>query len=285
MTNEEAATKENPRIFGPGYYKEVGRQILDQGLEVRVGDELISYAYDIITKKNFPDFSWNPWNYPKDQSDLDAALKVFDKEVLNEESRSFKAKYAGNNGHWMFQHYLFTEDGIFVVHDRQVSSEYKFKDLEKFGPCEGQQKLRFMVEQLQERVKGGKKEKGVVFSPDGSTRFAPWNTLTRIERGDHYFRVVHPPSRDNYYQVLERRTLRAEEIPNDGFVIASVGVLGAMVLAGIVERSPSKTFSYRTSLYHGAIAQDVYTLGVNGNEYHSFHSLSFGELKGCATPK
>ncbi|HLC72293.1 MAG TPA: hypothetical protein VJH37_01805 [Candidatus Nanoarchaeia archaeon] len=274
MTNEKSATKD-PRIFGPGHYEKVGRQMLDQGLEVRVGDELIPYAYEIIVPENFP-------NYPYDYNHDCKVRMRFDQESFNLEARSFRIGVS-NGGQWVFQNYLFTDEGIFVVHDRQVEKTYEYRDGE--DRWQYQERLRPKVEQLQEKLEGGKEEKGVMFSLDGSTRFADWNTLTRVERGN-LFEVVHPPTRDSSHTIVQFRTLRAEEIPHDGLMIASFGVLGAIVLGGITEKTNSRTLNYKIILRNGAIVQKNYTLGVCGNEYQSFGSINFsGDSSGCAIPR
>ncbi|MDP1695231.1 MAG: hypothetical protein Q8L34_06875 [Candidatus Woesearchaeota archaeon] len=277
MTNEESATKENQRILGPGYYKEVGRKILDQGLEVYVGDELIPYADKVITPENFPEY---PYDYNRDGK----VRMKFNQEAFSKEARSFRSRYAESGGQWVFQHNLFVRDkGIFVVHDREVDSFYEFKDSENRG--QKNKRVNLHVEQLQERLKGGKEEKGVTFSPDSSVRFTPWDALTRVER-HNYFMTWHPGGRDNYHTVSESRRLSAEEVVDDGFMIASFGVSGAEVLAQIVERTYSKSLEYWTVHSLGVVVHENYTLGVEGYEYGSFNRLSFNDgNRGYATAK
>ena len=270
MTNEESATKENQRIFGPGFYKEVGRQILDQGLEVYVGDELIPYAARVITPENFPE-------YPYDKKERENIR-------FSKEARSFRSRFAESGGQWVFQHNLFVrEKGIFVVHDREVDAFYEFKDSE--NRWQKNKRVDLHVEQLQEKLKGGKEEKRVTFSPDRSVRFTPWDALTRVER-HNYFMTWHPGGRDNYHTVSESRRLSAEEVVDDGFMIASFGVSGAEVLAQIVERTYSKSLEYWTVHSLGVVVHETYTLGVEGYEYGSFNRLSFKDGNiGYATTK
>ena len=119
---------------GPNSYQEVGKQIIAAGLMVPVGDytaPLVRDAYCDASVNEEPEF-------------------VNIREVMR------------NRWLWVFNRNLWTDKGMFSMHDPKAIGRSK----------------PFNLRSLERKLKGGKEVKDIRFSEDGTVRFAPKGSYT-----------------------------------------------------------------------------------------------------------
>jgi len=170
-------------FVGPGTYQNTGNQILGQGLKIPTGEETAFLIDEVYNSEN-------------------------DEFRKSSEAESIR-KIMKDNWLWLFNREIWMprkgkNPGLYVIQDSKVEGI----------------SAPFSLEELQDKLSGGETERGVQFSKDRTTAFAPYST----------FSLGVQPSKD---------------LSNSGFAISNYsGVDGAEKISKVAEN-----FTLNPSIY------------------------------------
>lgn len=189
------------RNVGPSTYAETGETILNNRLKLLSAPELVSLLHQVYCSQ--------------------------DNEFRQHPKTEFISKKVMQDNLWVFNRNLWTPKnaknaGVYVQFDEQVK-----------GMSE-----RLQTDQLEDLLSGGSVERGVRFSKDGKTAFAPYSSI---------------PS--GYYS--EGR------LTQNGFVIASYGAEGAEKLNAIAKTFTPEPYVFLVDNSSESNTQSLSTLCVN----------------------
>ena len=118
--------------IGPDIYRKTGSELLKRGVAPAVGDEVASLVHVAYCNQRMHD---------------EPECETIQNNIQDA-------------GIWIFNRNLWTDSGVYVIHDRKAVGTSK----------------KLSMSQLEQMLKGGKEVQNVRFSKDGTIRFAPKGT-------------------------------------------------------------------------------------------------------------